>query len=344
MKILITGVAGFIGFHLAKNLLQKGIDITGLDNINDYYEVDLKYDRLEQLGVNKEKITDKDGVLSNWGDSGFRFFKVDISDKDTIVKIFDEGKFDVVINLAAQAGVRYSIENPDAYMQSNVMGFFNILEACRKFPIKHLIHASSSSVYGDNSKIPFSEDDKTDSPVSLYAATKKSNELMAHAYSRLYNIPITCLRFFTVYGPWGRPDMAPMIFAKAISHGEFINVFNGGDMERDFTYIGDIVGGISGLVSKEPGVCENFFRVLNIGNGSPVNLMDFIRILEVNFGKDAAKKFVDMQPGDVKRTWADTSKLQNLIGDTARCEIDEGVRNFAEWYKVYHGSTVINEK
>jgi len=284
MKVLVTGSAGFIGFHTVNELIEQGFDVVGLDNINDYYSPQLKYARLLEAGIEQEFIKWYKPVQSIKCPA-YRFVRMNLEDKQQLFSLFQEEKFDYVINLAAQAGVRYSIENPDVYVQSNIVGFHYILEACRNFPPKHLVHASSSSVYGANAKIPFSEEDKVDSPVSLYAATKKSNELMAHAYSHLYSIPITCLRFFTVYGPWGRPDMAPMLFAKAITEGKPIKVFNNGNMERDFTYVGDIVNGVvktmKTIFSEKPE-----YRVLNIGNGAPVNLMEFIRQLGKELKKD----------------------------------------------------------
>lgn len=332
MKILVTGAAGFIGFHTIKNLLKDAsAEIVGLDNINDYYSPQLKYARLAELGVEQENIKWYN-LTSSFKNSRFQFVRCNLEDKQQLFSLFQEEKFDYVINLAAQAGVRYSIENPDVYMQSNVVGFHYVLEACRTYPVKHLVHASSSSVYGENGKIPFSESDQVDSPVSLYAATKKSNELSAHAYSHLYNIPITCLRFFTVYGPWGRPDMAPMLFAKAISEGKAIKVFNNGDMYRDFTYVDDIVNGVvkTMLVAPDSGTK---YRVLNIGNGSPVNLMEFIEQIELNFGKEALKDFLPKQPGDVYQTYADTSELEKVSDYRAIVNLSDGVKEFARWYQ-----------
>jgi UDP-glucuronate 4-epimerase len=332
MKILVTGAAGFIGFHTVKNLLNnENAEVVGLDNINDYYSPQLKYARLAELGIEQENIKWYN-LTSSSQHSGFRFVRCNLEDKQQLFGLFQQEKFDYVINLAAQAGVRYSIENPDVYMQSNVVGFHYVLEACRTYPVKHLVHASSSSVYGENGKVPFSETDQVDSPVSLYAATKKSNELTAHAYSHLYSIPITCLRFFTVYGPWGRPDMAPMLFARAISEGKAIKVFNNGDMYRDFTYVDDIVNGVVKTMQVAPDSGTKY-RVLNIGNGSPVNLMKFIEQIELNFGKEALKDFLPKQPGDVYQTYADTSELEKIADYRAIVKLEEGVREFAQWYQ-----------
>lgn len=333
MKVLVTGAAGFIGFHTVTKLLEEGFEVVGLDNINDYYSPQLKYDRLKEAGIEVEKIKWFQPILST-RTSKYRFVRMSLEDKQQLFSLFQNENFDHVINLAAQAGVRYSIENPDVYIQSNTVGFHYILEACRNFPVLHLVHASSSSVYGANAKIPFSEEDKVDAPVSLYAATKKSNELMAHAYSYLYQIPITCLRFFTVYGPWGRPDMAPMLFAKAISEGDPINVFNNGIMERDFTYVGDIVNGIFGAVNAIPE--ENpKYRVLNIGNGSPINLMDFIQEIEINLGKEAIKNYLPMQKGDVPRTWASQNNLERIANYKPAISLKQGIRKFIDWYTKY---------
>lgn len=333
MKVLVTGSAGFIGFHTVNKLLKDGFDVVGLDNINDYYSPQLKYARLKEAGIDQEDIKWYQLSQSS-ANPNYRFVRMSLEDKQQLFSLFQSESFDYVINLAAQAGVRYSIENPDVYVQSNIVGFHYILEACRYFPVKHLVHASSSSVYGANAKIPFSEEDKVDSPVSLYAATKKSNELMAHAYSELYKIPITCLRFFTVYGPWGRPDMAPMLFAKAISDSKPIKVFNNGDMERDFTYVDDIVNGVVKVAVAETNNSENY-RVLNIGNGSPVNLMEFILELEQGIGRPALKNFMPMQPGDVPRTWADQNYLESFIGYKPEINLKTGISKFVEWYKTY---------
>jgi len=334
MKTLVTGAAGFIGFHMIRKLLGEGYEVFGIDNINDYYSPQLKHDRLHQLGIKAGNIVDHKRVKSDLYPS-FTFVKADLRDKEQLFDLFKSEAFDDVINLAAQAGVRYSIENPDVYIQSNVLGFYNILEACRHFPVKHLLHASSSSVYGANSKIPFSEDDNVDSPVSLYAATKKSNELLAYSYNSLYHIPVTCLRFFTVYGPWGRPDMAPMLFAKAIQENKPIKVFNNGQMERDFTYIDDIVEGIYKVLTSDS-IKESSYHVFNIGHGSPVNLGEFIRILESEMGKVAEKIYLPMQPGDVEITWADQRKLFGVTGYRPEIKLEKGIHDFVEWFREYY--------
>ena len=319
MKVLVTGAAGFIGSKLMFTLAERGDEVVGIDNMNDYYDVRLKEGRIAEFCTGARR----------------RFLKMDISDKASLDALFAAEGFDAVVNLAAQAGVRYSITNPYAYLQSNLVGFLNILEACRNYGVRHLIYASSSSVYGLNAKVPYSEDDKVDNPVSLYAATKKSNELMAHSYCKLYGISMTGLRFFTVYGPWGRPDMSPMLFASAISKGEPIKVFNGGDMIRDFTFIDDIVEGTIGCIVNEPAPNENGlrYRVYNIGCSNPVKLMDFISEIEQAFGKEAKKQFLPMQPGDVYQTNADTTKLEKEIGYKPVVRLHEGIGKFIEWYK-----------
>lgn len=326
---LITGAAGFVGYFLSKKLLDQGCKVIGIDNINDYYDVNLKYDRLEQL-----KPYEK-----------FTFIKGDISDKDMITKLFEEYKPNIVVNLAAQAGVRYSIENPDVYIQSNIIGFYNILEACRHFPVDHLVYASSSSVYGANKKVPFEETDFVDNPVSLYASTKKSNELMAHTYSHLYKIPATGLRFFTVYGPMGRPDMAYFGFTDKYFADESIKIFNNGDFEndlyRDFTYIDDIVEGIQRLLSNPPkGDVEH--KVFNIGNNNPEKLMTFIETLEKALGKALGREvafekvFEPIKPGDVPATYASTDLLQKAVDFKPKTSIEEGLQEFANWYVDYY--------
>ncbi|KGL60288.1 NAD-dependent epimerase [Polaribacter sp. Hel1_33_49] len=338
MKILVTGAAGFIGFHLSKSLLAKGHRVIGIDNINDYYDVNLKYDRLKELGIDKneaEKFLKSADSVTSAGQ--FSFVRINLEDRIELPSLFEKHAFDVVVNLAAQAGVRYSIENPETYIDSNVVGYLNILECCRHNNIKHLLYASSSSVYGENKKVPFSTADNVDHPISLYAATKKSNELMAHTYSHLYGIPTTGLRFFTVYGPWGRPDMAPMLFAEAISKNKSIKVFNNGNMSRDFTYIDDIVSGIE-ISLENPSVQSNkkpAYRILNIGNGSPESLGDFIKAIENSFGKEANKEYLPMQAGDVPQTWADVSEIQKL-GYESSTGINEGVAQFIEWFKQYN--------
>lgn len=333
-KILITGTAGFIGFHLAKKMLDENHIVIGLDNINDYYDTDLKYARLKQLGIEKEIIHYNHTVKSETYQN-HSFIKLNLEDKDNLFALFEKQDFDLIINLAAQAGVRYSIENPDVYVQSNVVGFLNILEACRKFGVKKLLYASSSSVYGMNSKIPFSTSDQTDSPVSLYAATKKTNELMAHTYSHLYNITTIGLRFFTVYGPWGRPDMAPMLFADSILNYKPIKVFNSGLLSRDFTYIDDIVNGINSIIVK----CDfNSItsEIFNIGRGKPVELLEFISVLETAFEKKAEKINYPMQSGDVEKTWADVSKLKELYQYEPTINLNVGIEKFAQWYKGFY--------
>lgn len=324
-KILITGAAGFIGYHLCKQLSSKSVHIIGIDCINSYYSTQLKKDRLAQL----ESI------------DNFHFIKMDICDKPALDKLFEEEKFDVVINLAAQAGVRYSIEQPYKYIDSNLIGFINILEAVRHNPVKHLIYASSSSVYGNTDKIPFSTDDDCNEPVSLYAATKKSNELMAHSYTQLYKIPVTGLRFFTVYGPMGRPDMAYFSFTNKIVNGETIQVYNNGDLERDFTYVDDITLAIEKIINlpfDTPEEKEKPYRLFNIGNNKPVKLMHFINTLEKHIGKKANKEFLPMQKGDVYRTYADISDLEKRIAYKPNTTIEEGLSKFVQWYNAYYQS------
>ena len=337
MKILITGTAGFIGFHLAKRLISEGYEITGLDNINDYYDVRLKYARLKETGILKEKIEYGKFVQSSVY-KNYRFIKLNLEDRSALENLFSVEKFDWVCHLAAQAGVRYSIENPHTYIDSNIIGFMNILECCRQNNIKHLVYASSSSVYGNNDKIPFSEKDRVDNPVSLYAATKKSNELMAHAYSHLYHLPTTGLRFFTVYGPFGRPDMALMLFAKAIIEGKPLKVFNNGDLSRDFTYIDDIVEGLVRVMKNIPDANNKhpYYRLFNIGNSKPVQLMDFIRTMEKAAGKKAILEMYPMQQGDVKTTYADTSDLYQTVGYKPATNLEEGVSKFMEWYNEFY--------
>ena len=324
-SILITGAAGFIGFHLARRLLEDGYRVCGIDNLNDYYDVRLKELRLS--------------ILKEY--SGFSFAKVDISDKNKVNEVFSVNYPDIVVNLAAQAGVRYSIDNPDAYIESNIIGFYQILEACRHsydacgHPVKHLLYASSSSVYGNQKKTPFSVTDPVDKPVSLYAATKKSDELMAYTYSHLYGIPATGLRFFTVYGPYGRPDMAYFSFSEKIMKGEPIKIFNQGNLYRDFTYVDDIVEGMVRMLNKPPlpNAEGDRHKIYNIGNNKPVKLMDFIKTLEEELGKEAIKEYLPMQPGDVYQTYADIEELEADFGYKPSVEIKEGLRKFAEWYK-----------
>ena len=334
MKILVTGAAGFIGFHLSQRLLEAGHEVVGLDNLNDYYDVNLKNARLEILA----------------GYDKFTFVKASLEDRSAVEAVFDAHKFTKVINLAAQAGVRYSIENPHAYINSNIVGFLNILEGCRHQRVSHLIYASSSSVYGANTTIPFSVHHNVDHPLSLYAASKKSNELMAHTYSSLYGLPTTGLRFFSVYGPWGRPDMALYLFAEKMVKGETIEIFNNGDMQRDFTYIDDIAENLFRLTElapptanenwsgadPDPGTSYCPYKVYNIGNSAPVELMKFVELIEKNLGIVAKKKMMPMQKGDVKVNFADTSDLTKVTGYKPDTDIEYGVRKFIEWFKEYH--------
>ncbi len=348
MKILVTGTAGFIGFHLALKLLDRGDEVIGLDNINDYYDVNLKYARLEELGIKKEEIS-SNKLVSSTKYPKHKFIKMDLANTNDINALFEIEKFDAVCNLAAQAGVRYSIENPHAYIDSNVKGFMNILEACRHNDVKNLSYASSSSVYGLNKSQPFKTSDHTDHPVSLYAATKKSNEMMAHTYAHLYGIQCTGLRFFTVYGPWGRPDMAPMLFADAILNDRAIKVFNHGNMSRDFTYVEDIVDGIIKVIdnpassSKEfnaenpsPDISSAPYRVYNIGNNAPVSLMEFIETLEDKLQIEAKKNFLPMQPGDVVSTYADTNDLIKDFDYKPDTKLADGIEQFVLWYKEFY--------
>lgn len=332
-KVLVTGAAGFIGFHLSKRLIALEEDVIGVDNLNDYYDVNLKYARLKQLE----------------GHANFKFIKEDIAEREAIAKLFLNQKFDIVVNLAAQAGVRYSLINPYAYIDSNIKGFMNILEECRHHKVKHLVYASSSSVYGANTKMPFSVHHNVDHPVSLYAATKKANELMAHTYSSLYDIPCTGLRFFTVYGPWGRPDMALFIFTKAILEGNPIDVFNFGKMQRDFTYIDDIIEGVVRVMDNipepnpkwngdNPDAATSYapYKLYNIGNNNPVELMHFIEVLECSLGKKAVKNLLPIQQGDVPATYADIDDLVRDVDFKPMTSVEEGISRFVEWYKAYY--------
>lgn len=334
MNYLVTGAAGFIGFHLSKRLIERGDSVVGLDNLNEYYDVSLKKARLSQLE----------------GKPGFTFQKLDLADREGMEKLFSKNKFDYVINLGAQAGVRYSLTNPHAYIDSNIVGFINILEGCRHANVKHLVFASSSSVYGANTKMPFSVHHNVDHPVSLYAATKKANELMAHTYSSLYNLPCTGLRFFTVYGPWGRPDMALFIFTKAIIEGRTIDVFNHGKMKRDFTYIDDIIEGVVRTSDKIPEPDSHWngnnpdsatsyapYKLYNIGNNSPVELMEFIKVLEDCLGKKAKKNLMPIQLGDVPATYADVDDLTKDVGFKPATPIEKGIKMFVDWYRGYYG-------
>lgn len=332
-RILVTGAAGFIGYHLSRRLLERGDEVIGVDNLNDYYDVGLKEARLRQLE----------------GRDGFTFRKLDIADTDAIAALFSDVRPEAVVNLAAQAGVRYSLQNPYAYVQANLLGFTNILEGCRHNPVEHLVYASSSSVYGANTKMPFSVHDNVDHPVSLYAASKKANELMAHTYSHLFAIPTTGLRFFTVYGPWGRPDMALFLFTKAILGGQPIDVYNRGMMRRDFTYVDDIVEGVVRTLDKpatpnaawraddpDPGTSAAPYRIYNIGNHSPVELLEFIAVLERKLGVKAKINLLPIQPGDVPATWADVADLMADVGFSPATTIDEGIGRFVEWYREYY--------
>jgi len=341
MKILVTGTAGFIGYHLLNYLLKRGDEVVGLDCINDYYDINVKYGRLERSGIDKEEL-EYGKIIQSSKYPNYKFVQLNLEDKENLEKLFKEEKFDKVCNLAAQAGVRYSLTNPDAYIQSNIVGFLNILECCRHNKIKHLAYASSSSVYGLNKAQPFSTSDDVSHPISLYAASKKSNELMAHTYSHLYDIPTTGLRFFTVYGPWGRPDMAYMLFTKAILEGKSIDVFNDGEMQRDFTYIDDIVEGVVRVIDNPPlGVQEEKmnpsnstapYKVYNIGNNNPVKLMDFIETIEKKLGKIANKNMLPMQAGDVLSTYADVSDLIEDLDYKPETTIEEGIDKFVDWY------------
>jgi len=349
MKILITGTAGFIGYHLVKKLSGKDLKMVGIDNINDYYDVNLKYARLADSGIPRDKI-DWGREIDSTTIPGYTFIRQDLANTDEILKLFRENKFDLVCHLAAQAGVRYSIENPMAYIKSNLNGFANILEGVRNEKTGHLVYASSSSVYGMNEKMPFSTRHNVDHPVSLYAASKKSNELLAHSYGYLYGIPVTGLRFFTVYGPWGRPDMALFKFVKNVLEGKPIDVYNYGKMERDFTYIDDIVSGIVKVLFRipegnpawdgtdpDPSTSTAPYRIYNIGRGKPVNLLDFIKVMEDVLGKKSEKKLLPIQPGDVVKTWADTSDLEKDTGYTPSIPVETGVRKFIDWYTDFYG-------
>ncbi len=348
MKVLVTGTAGFIGFHLAQRLIARGDEVIGIDSINDYYDVNLKYSRLEQTGILKSSIDYKKKVTSKKYPN-YSFIKLNLEDRESILDLFRNEKFHRVCNLAAQAGVRYSLQNPFTYIDSNITGFINILEACRHNGIEHLSYASSSSVYGLNETMPFSTSHNVDHPISLYAASKKSNELMAHTYSYLFNLPTTGLRFFTVYGPWGRPDMALFLFTKAIIEGKPIDVYNNGNMRRDFTYIDDIVEGVVRVIDSipkpnqqwnstmpDPSTSKAPYKVYNIGNSAPVQLLDFIHSIEKALGKTAFKNFLPIQPGDVPATWANVDDLVDDLDYQPNTPISEGVGRFIEWYRSYY--------
>jgi UDP-glucuronate 4-epimerase len=335
MKILVTGAAGFIGYHLVKSLVESNHEVIGLDNINNYYNVDLKFDRLNELGISKDTAVDFHSLCNSNLFKNFKFIKMNLEDRDNLPKLFKNEKFDVVCNLAAQAGVRYSIENPETYIDSNIVGFLNILECCRNYNIKKLVYASSSSVYGNNEKVPFNELDNTDKPISLYAASKKSNELMAHTYSHLFKLNTIGLRFFTVYGSWGRPDMAYYLFANAIVKNSPINVYNNGDLSRDFTHIDDIVIGVKSALLSDSST-EKLYELYNIGNNKPVVLTKFIEIIEKHLDKKAIKKMLPMQDGDVKKTWASISKIGQDYNFKNSVSLDNGIKEFITWFKTYH--------
>jgi len=348
LKILVTGTAGFIGFHLAGALAARGDEVVGMDNLNSYYDVDLKYARLAASGIQKDGLG-KGSVVPSMKYPNYRFALLDLLDSEELHRMFERERFDAVCHLAAQAGVRFSIENPGVYIDANVTGFLNILEACRRGGTGHLVFASSSSVYGLNEKMPFSTSDNVDHPVSLYGATKKCDELMAHTYSHLFGIPATGLRFFTVYGPWGRPDMAPILFARSIAGGTPINVFNNGDMARDFTYIDDIVDGVIRVIDRPPRENPSWnaaisdpagskapYKIYNIGLGAPVSLLDFINALEERLGKKALKNFMPMQPGDVQATYADVSDLAREVGYTPSTTLESGLDRFVSWFRDYY--------
>ena len=335
MKILVTGAAGFIGYHLVKSLVEANHEVIGLDNINDYYSTNLKFDRLNELGINKDSAKDFLSLNGSNLFQNFKFIRMNLEDRENLPKLFKEQKFDVVCNLAAQAGVRYSIENPETYIDSNIVGFLNVLQCCRNYNIKKLVYASSSSVYGDNKKTPFEEIDNTDKPISLYAASKKSNELMAHTYSHLFKLNTIGLRFFTVYGSWGRPDMAYYLFANAIVNDSPIKVYNNGDLSRDFTHIEDIVVGVKSALLSDSST-KNFYELYNIGNNKPVILTKFIETIEKYLGKKSIKNMLPMQDGDVKKTWASISKLTKDYNFQNKVSLDKGIEEFINWYKLYH--------
>ena len=335
-NILVTGAAGFIGYHLCESLLRQGYKVVGLDNINDYYDVNLKYARLNELGIEKVNASEFNRLsVSSLHANKMQFIRMHLEDRESLPKLFAEQQFDTVCNLAAQAGVRYSIENPEAYIDSNITGFLNLLECCRHHNIKRLVYASSSSVYGNSNQVPFKESANVDQPISLYAATKKSNELMSHTYSHLYGIETIGLRFFTVYGPWGRPDMAMFLFTDAIINNKPIKVFNNGNLSRDFTYIDDIVNGVLSTLLIDS--CnQSLYKLYNIGNSSPVRLLDYIAAIEKRLDIKAKKEMMPMQAGDVNQTWADVSLLQKDYGYNLNTSIVSGVMAFINWYKSYY--------
>ncbi len=341
MRILVTGCAGFIGYHLTQKLIENGHNVMGIDNLNDYYDVRLKLDRLKELGIDSDNALHQNKTVASDSFKSFKFVRMSIEDRENLPQLFNHNHFDVVCNLAAQAGVRYSLENPEAYVDSNIVGFLNVLECCKNHNIEHLVYASSSSVYGMNKKIPFTTTDSVDHPISLYAASKKSNELMAHTYSHLYGIRTTGLRFFTVYGPWGRPDMAMFLFTDAILKHKPIKVFNHGKLERDFTYIDDIVQGITQIVENRHTAAynsDNLYHLYNIGNSKSVKLLDFIEAIEDEIGLKASKEMMPMQPGDVEKTWADVSGLERDYNYRPNTPIKSGIRKFITWYKTYYSN------
>ena len=334
-KVLVTGSAGFIGFHLCKRLLDEGFQVIGLDQINSYYDINLKYNRLNELGIIKKDIKENK-LMKSISFNSFYFVKTDLENKGELDNLFKKERFDIIINLAAQAGVRYSISNPDVYISSNIIGYFNILDLCKKYEVKNLVYASSSSVYGKNKNLPFNENDFVDNPISLYAASKKSNELISHAYSHLFGIKTVGLRFFTVYGPWGRPDMALFLFVKAALENKEIKVFNNGKMIRDFTYIDDIIEGIFRVSISLINNKTSNYNIYNIGNNNPVNLMDFISAIEKKLNLVIKKKMMSIQPGDVKSTFADVNKLVKDLDYKPSVGIDKGISEFIDWYKDYY--------
>lgn len=342
MKILVTGAAGFIGFHLTKELVGRGHAVIGLDNLNDYYDPELKLVRLGELGIDRKTIGKQGEMTLVQGSSTFQFVRMDLEDRERLPQLFKDHKIELVCNLAAQAGVRYSLENPETYVDSNIVGFLNLLECCRNHGVEHLVYASSSSVYGMNKEVPFKVTDSVDRPISLYAATKKSNELMAYTYGHLFGIRTTGLRFFTVYGPWGRPDMAMFLFTNAIMGDRPIQLFNHGEQQRDFTYIDDIVKGMVKIIEDSHTAAydpREHYHLYNIGNGKPIGLLEFVETLERTLGKKANRESVPAQPGDVKRTWADTTPLERDYGYRPDTPIDHGVAEFIAWYGAYYKNT-----
>lgn len=336
MKILVTGAAGFIGYHLCLNLINQGHTVIGLDNINSYYDVNLKYARLHNLGIQNREEIEINQVNNSISFPLFSFYKSDITDREFLYELFHEQQFDVVCNLAAQAGVRYSLENPFEYISSNILGFTVILECCRHNKVSKLVYASSSSVYGQNSEIPYNVSQKVDSPVSLYAASKTSNELMAHTYSHLFGIKTIGLRFFTVYGPWGRPDMAIFLFTDAIMRGQALKVFNEGNLSRDFTYVDDIVEGVQRVILQEGKIDKSLYQLYNIGNSKPIKLMDFIQSIEEKTGRKAEKMMLPMQPGDVYQTWADVKDLEDNFEYRPKVSVKQGISRYVDWFKSYY--------